>query len=52
MDDRRVGPVVQELPKKEYPDIRILISGGKRDNDGIEGDADFDLYRDDGDWYE
>ncbi len=52
MDDRKVIPVVQELQKKNYPDLRILISGGKLDNDGIEGDADFDLYRDDVDWCE
>lgn len=41
MDDTKVVPTVQEPQKNSLPDLRILISGGKRDNDGIEGDADF-----------
>ena len=52
MDDRKVAPVVQELQRKNFPDVRVIISGGKRDNDGIEGDADFDNYHDDVDWCE
>lgn len=52
MDDTKVVPTVQEPQKNSLPDLRILISGGKRDNDGIEGDADFNPYHDDVDWCE
>ena len=49
MDDRKVGPVVQELPKNEYSDILSIIGEGKQDNDGIE---EFNTNHDDVDWYE
>ena len=49
MDDRKVGPVVQELPKNGYSDILSIIGEGKQDNDGIE---EFNTNHDDVDWYE
>ncbi|MBR3721056.1 MAG: hypothetical protein IKN09_04905 [Clostridia bacterium] len=52
MDDVRVIPVVQELQKKKPLDIRALLRGDKPDNDGIEGDAEFNTYHDDHDWCE
>lgn len=52
MDDKKVIPDSQELQKRTYPDLRIFISEGKQDNDGIEGDANFNPYYDDVDWCE
>ena len=52
MDDRKVTLEVQKLHTKSYPEIQRIISEDKQDNDGIEGDADFDLYHDDVDWCE
>ena len=53
MDDGNVILAVQELQKKNNPDdTQTFISVGKRDNDGIEGDAEFDIYHDDVDWCE
>ena len=52
MDDKNVILVVQELQKKNEPDTQTFICIGKQDNDGIEGDAEFDLYHDDVDWCE
>lgn len=52
MDDRKVIPVVQELQKKNGPSVQHNHDEGKLEIDWIEGDADFDIYHDDSEWYE
>lgn len=52
MDDRNVIPVVQELQKKNGISVQHNSDVGKSEIDWIEGDADFDIYHDDNEWYE
>ena len=52
MDDRKVIPVVQGLQKMNGNSVQLNSSVDKPEMDWIEGDADFDVYQDDDEWYE
>lgn len=52
MEDEKVNSVFQKLLKKYSMPSKSEASGDRLDNDGIEGDAEFNPYHDDKDWFE
>lgn len=52
MDDEKVNPVFQKLLKKNSMPSKSEANVDRLDNDGIEGDAEFNPFHDDVDWFE
>ncbi len=52
MEDEKVNSVFQKLLKNLSTLSQSEANGDRLDNDGMEGDADFNPYHDDNEWFE